>query len=96
MLTLGMSRTHELSKSWEDTTEGSLAQFVYPHQGGMLSGCRSVSSERLRPWLLVGDTEAMTKEVEPELKFPCLGLCSGRPHRALQRSLARTPQDIHH
>ena len=36
------------------------------------------------------------KEVEPELKFPCLGLFSGRPHRALQRSLKCTTQDIHH
>ena len=35
------------------------------------------------------------KEVEPELKFPCLGLFSGRLHRALQRSLKCTTQDIH-
>ena len=35
------------------------------------------------------------REDEPELKFPCLGLFSGRLHRALQRSLKCTTQDIH-
>lgn len=44
LLTLGMSRKHEVSKGWEETTEGSLAQFVYPHQSGMLFGCRDLSS----------------------------------------------------